>query len=73
MSIKLNCRFLEKFVREQDLIDIAGEVDQAQRLLGENREQAAGNKYHGWLTLPADYDKEEFALWNRSGSLRQLF
>ena len=61
MSIKLNCRFLEKFVREQDLIDIAGEVDQAQRLLGENREQAAGNKYHGWLTLPADYDKEEFA------------
>lgn len=61
MSIKLNCKFLGKFVSEQDLNAIAGEVDRAQRLLGEDKNEAAGNAYHGWLKLPADYDKEEFA------------
>ena len=61
MSIRLNCRFLEKFVSDKDIQDIAAEVERAQRLLGEDREIAAGNGYHGWLTLPADYDKEEFS------------
>ena len=61
MSVKLNCQFLDKFVSEEDLIGIAGEVDRAQRLLGEDKATAAGNDYHGWLTLPEDYDKDEFA------------
>ena len=61
MSIQLNGRFLENFVTEDDYRAIAGEVAAAQSLLYENKENAAGNKYHGWLTLPADYDKEEFA------------
>jgi glucose-6-phosphate isomerase len=61
MSIKLNCRFLEKFVSSADLAAIAGEADAARSLLYENKDRAEGNAYHGWLTLPADYDKEEFA------------
>ncbi len=61
MSIKLNCHFLEKFVSEADYQNIAGEVAAAHSLLYENKARAEGNTHHGWLTLPEDYDKEEFA------------
>ncbi|MCH5198856.1 MAG: glucose-6-phosphate isomerase [Oscillospiraceae bacterium] len=60
MSIKLNCRFLEAYVSENDLSGISDEVNKAQSFLYENKESAKGNAYHGWLTLPEDYDKEEF-------------
>ncbi len=61
MSLKLNCKFLNGFVSEADLAGIADEAAYANSLLYENKEIAAGNAYHGWLTLPVDYDKEEFA------------
>ncbi len=61
MSIKLNCRYLERFLSEEDYRGIAGEVTAAHSQLYENKAAAAGNAYHGWLTLPEDYDKEEFA------------
>ncbi|MBR5423758.1 MAG: glucose-6-phosphate isomerase [Clostridia bacterium] len=61
MSIKLNCRYLEKFLSEADYQSIADEVTAAHSQLYENKASAAGNAYHGWLTLPEDYDKEEFA------------
>ena len=61
MAIKLNCRFLKGFVGEGDLAAISDEVNAAKSNLYENKAQAAGNAYHGWLTLPEDYDKEEFA------------
>ena len=61
MALHLNCRYLEGFVPQTDLETIAPEVRTAHGYLYENRAQAAGNAYHGWLNLPADYDKEEFA------------
>ncbi len=61
MAIRLNCRYLDRFVSEEDLKAIAPEVDRARGFLYENRDKALGNKYHGWLTLPRDYDKEEFS------------
>ena len=61
MAIKLNCRFLKEFVSERDLAAISDEVNAAKSNLYENKATAAGNAYHGWLTLPEDYDKEEFA------------
>ncbi len=61
MALHLNCRYLEGFVPQSDLETIAPEVRAAHGYLYENRAQAAGNAYHGWLNLPADYDKEEFA------------
>ena len=61
MALHLNCRYLEGFVPQADLETIAPEVRAAHGYLYENRAQAAGNAYHGWLNLPADYDKEEFA------------
>ena len=61
MALQLNCRYLEGFVSRADLEKITPEVQKAHSLLYENRTQAAGNAYHGWLNLPADYDTEEFA------------
>ena len=61
MSIKLNCKFLDRFITDSDLQSIAPEVQAAQSNLYENKAQAPGSAYHGWLTLPEDYDQEEFA------------
>ena len=60
MALKLNCRYLDGFVGEAEVEALRGEVEAAHALLYENRENAAGNAYHGWLTLPRDYDKAEF-------------
>jgi len=61
MSLKLNCKYLGDGLTEAEISALAPEVARAHALLGENKAQAAGNDFHGWLTLPEDYDKEEFA------------
>jgi glucose-6-phosphate isomerase len=61
MSLKLNCRYLDGFVSENELKAVAHQVSAAHGLLYENKANAVGNDFHGWLTLPVDYDKEEFA------------
>ena len=60
MSLKLNSKYLGSFVSEDALLAIEPEVKKAHSLLNENKAEAAGNKFHGWLTLPIDYDKAEF-------------
>ena len=61
MAIRLNDRYLKGFVSEAELKAIAPEIKRAHGFLYDNKAQAAGNGYHGWLTLPEDYDKAEFA------------
>lgn len=58
MSVKLNTRYLEGFVDENDVKAIAPEVSAAVDLL--NSRTGAGSDFLGWLDLPVDYDKEEF-------------
>ncbi len=58
MSVKLNTRYLEGFVDENDVKAIVPEVSAAVDLL--NSRTGAGNDFLGWLDLPVDYDKEEF-------------
>ena len=58
MSVKLNTRYLEGFVNNEDINAIAPEVNAAVELL--NSRTGAGNDFLGWLDLPVDYDKEEF-------------
>ena len=60
MSLKLNCKYLDVFIGKDEYASMQEEVNRAQSLLYENKQQAAGHDYHGWLTLPKDYDKEEF-------------
>ncbi|MBR0535107.1 MAG: glucose-6-phosphate isomerase [Clostridia bacterium] len=59
MPVKLNTRYLEGFVAEADVKAIAPEVEKATQLL--DSRTGAGNDFLGWLDLPVDYDKEEFA------------
>lgn len=59
LSVKLNTKYLEGFVSSNDVENIKGEVASAVELL--NNRQGAGNDFLGWVDLPVDYDKEEFA------------
>ena len=59
MSTHLNSSYLGDFVNEQSLLAMQEEVTKAHNLLHSGT--GAGNDYIGWLTLPTDYDKDEFA------------
>ncbi len=59
MSIKLNEKFLEGFVGAHEIEYMKPFADVAFKLLDSGVGQ--GNDFHGWYTLPVDYDKEEFA------------
>lgn len=59
MSIKLETRYTDGFVRSHELAALQPQVSAAHRLLHDGT--GLGNDFLGWLTLPTDYDKEEFA------------
>lgn len=58
MGIKLNTRHVESFIAEHELAAIAPQVKAAHQVLTEKT--GLGNDFLGWLTLPKDYDREEF-------------
>ncbi|MBP0962720.1 MAG: glucose-6-phosphate isomerase [Oscillospiraceae bacterium] len=59
MAITLNCKHLEGFIKEQEYKAIAPQVAAAHETLHQGT--GLGNDFLGWLTLPEDYDREEFA------------
>ena len=59
MATKLNTKFLRAFVSEEEINAIAPQVIEASRTL--HARNGLGNDFLGWLDLPVDYDKEEFA------------
>ena len=61
MAIKLNCKYLSSFVSDADFAAVEDEVKSAYEQLYSTKSTAAGNAFHGWLNLPENYDKEEFA------------
>lgn len=58
-SVKLINRYAEKFVSEQMIRDNAKRGVEALKTL--HSKSGEGNDFLGWVTLPTDYDKEEFA------------
>ena len=58
MSIKLNDGFLKGFVSASELEEIKAEAEAALELVKSGN--GAGSDFLGWVTLPEDYDKEEF-------------
>ncbi len=58
MSTKLNDRYLGGFVEEQEYTALSQQVKTAHKML--HGKEGLGNDFLGWLTLPTDYDKEEF-------------
>ena len=59
MAINLKTNGLAPFVREGELEKMRPFADVAVDLL--NSGKGAGNDFIGWVNLPVDYDKEEFA------------
>ncbi len=59
MSTTLSVKHLQGFVRDDEFIGIAPAVKAAHEAL--HTGTGLGNDYIGWLNLPTDYDKDEFA------------
>jgi len=59
VPVTLTTDYLKDFVSEADYAAIAPEVDAAVATL--NARNGAGSDFLGWLDLPVDYDREEFA------------
>ena len=58
MAVTLNRSYLSGFVTTGDYEELKDAVERADTGLREKT--GAGNDYMGWLSLPEDYDKEEF-------------
>lgn len=59
MSLRLNTKYVMPFLPDGALENIAGEVKSANDAL--YADTGKGSDFLGWLTLPQDYDKDEFA------------
>ena len=58
MSIKLNEKYVRKFISADELAEMQSEISKAVDVL-ESR-SGAGNDFLGWVDLPENYDKAEF-------------
>jgi len=59
MSLKLNSKYVQKFINEDEMNGIKAQVETAAKVLHDRT--GLGNDFLGWLDLPVDYDKDEFA------------
>ena len=59
MALKLDDKFIKPFITDEEIAAIAPEVDAAAASLRAGT--GKGSEMLGWLTLPENYDKEEFA------------
>lgn len=59
MTLKLTDAYVKPFVTDAEMEAVRGEIAEAQKslLAGSGK----GNDFLGWITLPDDYDKDEFA------------
>lgn len=58
MPVELNTKYLNSFINAQEYHSIRPQVDLAHDLL--HNKTGLGSDFIGWLTLPTDYDKDEF-------------
>ena len=59
MAISFNYSYAKDFIRENDLKGLESQVLAAHDTV--NNKNGLGNDFLGWVSLPFDYDKEEFA------------
>ncbi|MBO4284325.1 MAG: glucose-6-phosphate isomerase [Clostridia bacterium] len=59
MSVRVNTDFLAGFIRDDEITNLRPYLTAAHKALLSGK--GAGNDYLGWVTLPDDYDREEFA------------
>lgn len=58
MAVKFNYSYAADFIRENDLKGLEAQVAAAHESI--NKKSGLGNDFLGWVTLPFDYDTEEF-------------
>ena len=66
MAVKFNSNFAEAFVSKADIQALEPQAVAAQKTLMDGT--GAGNDFLGWVHLPTDYDKEEFARIKKAAS-----
>jgi glucose-6-phosphate isomerase len=59
MSLKLNTKYLKDYVNSDELAGIKSQVEAAADAL--HNKTGLGNDFLGWVELPTNYDKDEFA------------
>ena len=59
MAVSINCKHIAGFVSAEELSAIAPQIAASHKTLHDK--SGLGNDKLGWLTLPTDYDKDEFA------------
>ena len=59
MATRLTDKYLNGFIREHEYDGVAAEVKAAHKSLHDKT--CLGNDFIGWVDLPTEYDKEEFA------------
>lgn len=59
MSIKLNTKYVDNFINKNEYEGIKAQVSSAHEAL--KNKNGLGNDFLGWVNLPTDYDKDEFA------------
>jgi glucose-6-phosphate isomerase len=65
MAVNLKLNGVSNFVRDDELDKISEMVNLANDIL--NSKRGAGNDFLGWINLPTEYDKEEFARIKEAG------
>ncbi len=58
MALKLNTKYIESFINEDELAGVKSQVELATATL--HNKTGLGNDFLGWLELPENYDKDEF-------------
>ena len=59
MSISLNTNYLKNFIAPHEMESAKAQAELAAKTLTEK--SGAGNDFLGWVELPTNYDKDEFA------------
>lgn len=59
MSIRFSSDYAKDFIRENDVKGLLGQVADAHKII--NEKSGLGNDFLGWVDLPLNYDKDEFA------------
>ncbi|MGN1089101.1 MAG: glucose-6-phosphate isomerase, partial [Huintestinicola sp.] len=57
--LKLNTKYVESFIGKHEMEAVKAQAELAAKTLEDRT--GAGNDFLGWLDLPVDYDKAEFA------------
>ncbi len=64
MGLKFSSDYAKVFLRENDILGLKSQVSAAHKAVEEK--SGLGNDFLGWVDLPVNYDKEEFARIKRA-------